>query len=210
MRAACRLRRRAPRPLQRGRDRQPEMPRQLARLVEAARALARSVQRHGDGEVGALEHPRAGAAHPPRQMARERRTAVVLEGVHDRAQRAFVQTDRPRQRDERLVAAASRTARVREADAAPRRQRIAAGAAAGFGDRDDGGPAGGADGAGGGMIERPAARRADRRQQEREQAVGDGERQPFSLWREEARRTPRSARRPPTDVRASRNRASAA
>ena len=137
-----------PRAHERIEDWQAEIPRQRARLVEAARTLARRMERNGNDGVRAGEHLRAGVAHPLGEMARERRTRIVFQGVNDGLQRVFVRSDGRGQLDVRgkTVAAERRG-------------------------RDEGGPAPRADGAARRFVERRAAGGAVRRQEDGQQAV---------------------------------------
>jgi len=200
--------------------------REVSCLVEAAFALPGSMERHGDQDVGARKDVCAGCAHPPRQVPRDAGAPVVLQRVHDGAQRSFVGSDRSRQGDLRFAAAAAPAsviavaspfrlrAEFRVASAFRRKfppclQRLAAGAAAGGRDGDDGGPAAAADGAARRLVERQATGRARRRQDDGDGAVGERPQERFSCP-EEARRTPRYARRPPTSARVNRTPGSAA
>jgi hypothetical protein len=186
------------------------MPRQLPRLIEAAHALARSMERHGHDQVCPRHDLRAGHAHARRQVPRERGTAVVLQGMDDRAKRPLIRSDRSRERHERLFAPAARAQRLGDADDAPRRQRIATGAAARWSNWNDGRPAEGTDGAARGVIERTTAGRAERCEQDRHRAVGERPQQAFSRRAEGPRPTPRCAPHHPTGARGSRTPASAA
>ena len=160
----------------------------------------------------------AGLAHPRREVPRDRRRPSYFSAwTIARSVPSYGPMARASER-----AAWRRRQRGHSASATlsdpPRRQRIAARPAAGRRDRDDGGPAGRADGAAGGLVEGPPAGGADRREQHRDRAVGQRPEEPVSGpstelragCEQEARRTPRSARRRPTGARASRSRASAA
>ena len=75
----------------------PEMPRQFARLIEAARALARSVQRHRNHEIGARRAPRL----PPRACAPPgdaRWSAARRISARGRSRAAILVAARPRAR----------------------------------------------------------------------------------------------------------------
>ncbi len=85
-RGEIRLRGGAPQAAQTIRERQAEMTRQLARLIEPARTLAGTVQRNRHHDVGAIENLPAGIAHARREGTSKSLTPAVLERVHDRAQ----------------------------------------------------------------------------------------------------------------------------
>jgi hypothetical protein len=92
--------------------------------------------------------------------------------VDDRAERSFVWTDGPRERDSGSHATASGAARFAHADRSPRRKRIAARRAAGRGDGNDGLPAAGTHRTIRRRFERGVARRAGRRQRDGQEPVG--------------------------------------
>ncbi len=89
-------------------DRQPDVPREIGRLVESAVSAPRRVQRNGNGAVCARQDAGAALAHQRAERTRQRSASVVLQRVDDRAQRAVVLADRPRAIDRRASAAAAR------------------------------------------------------------------------------------------------------
>ena len=170
----------------------PRSPREVLRLVEPARVLAPPVQRHRHGEVRAL-------AAPPRPALRiiaaerrgERPAPLVLQGVDHLAEDALVGAGRAGAGERPAAGAGSGRSGTRPGSSARQAgsaspQRTQSGGVM----RDDGAPAGGADGAVERRVERRAAREAARREQDGEQAVGEpaNHREPSSPL--EARRRP--------------------
>jgi len=168
------LRRRRAHAPQRMASRQADVAREIGGLVEAALAAPRWMERNRNRAAGAVEHVGAARLHQCRERPRERSAAFVLEGVNHGAQRAVVRADRAGTIDGAIRAPAARTPRQRQADRAPRRQRIAAAIAQRRREREDRSPAAIADRSVCGMVERVAARRARRREHDAEDGVRDG------------------------------------
>jgi len=106
------LRRAVSRSAQHAPDRQPEGAAQVVGLVEAALERSIGVQGHRHDGVGPREEVGAGVPHQGAKRGGQHAPALVLEGMHDRAQRTFVAAGAARQREHRRLPAASRTARV--------------------------------------------------------------------------------------------------
>ena len=143
-----RLRRGSANPHERIDERQTEMPRQFPCLVESTRALARGMQGNGNDGIRTVEDINSGCTHPLGEPARNAGAPVVLQGVHDRAKRLFVWTDRSCERN------------VRRKTNGPEWRK-----------RRDRAPAAAADRASGGFVERRPARGANGREQDRDEAV---------------------------------------
>lgn len=154
---------------QRRQDRQAEMRREVLRLIEAPPPPPECVQRNRNGEVGASEPVPGDAQDELRQGLRKGPPAVVLEGVHDLAQRAGVHARCPacRPRPAGPLAAAAQDAR---AGFRPRDPDPAAFADARF-EAGHVPPARWADDAPGRGVERNAARGATRGPGDREDRV---------------------------------------
>ena len=132
------------------------------------------MERNGNRAAGAVEHVGAARLHQRGERPRERSSAFVFEGVNHGAQRAVVRANRAGTIDGAIRAPAARTPRQRQADLAPRRQRIAAAIAERRREREDRLPAENADRSVRGVIERFVARRAGGREHDAEDCVGGG------------------------------------
>jgi hypothetical protein len=71
-----------------------ETPRQLPRLVEAARPLASGVQWYRHHTVGVMQHRSTALAHENSQAIRDRVTLLIFQRVNKLSQRAVVFTNR--------------------------------------------------------------------------------------------------------------------
>jgi hypothetical protein len=100
-------------------DRQPELAREIVRLIESPLAAAGPMERHGNHGVGAFQNRAALLPHAGGEREGERPAAVVLQGVHNRAERSIVFADGAASRDPRPSAPASRTGVCAQADHAP-------------------------------------------------------------------------------------------
>ncbi len=168
---------------------QAQMPGEIGGLVETALTPSRWVQGNRHDGVGTVENPRAAFAHTRSERACDRSPRVVLQRVDDGSESAVVLADRTPSRDPARHSPASRATSGGQTDRA--RQRIAADLAKRRRERLDRSPALGADRSARRFVQRFAARRAGRCQQDGEQAV---------------KKCPnaRRARRYPTGVRARR------
>jgi hypothetical protein len=99
---------------------------EILRLVEAALAPARRVERDRNNTGGALEEIGAADAHQPRQRPGQRSASLVFESVDDSPQRPVMGANGARLVDEARSATAARASRQRHADRTPGRQGIAA------------------------------------------------------------------------------------
>jgi len=196
----CLRRRRAdpPQRLVDGQAVRAQPPRKVERLVESPGAPPGRMQGNRDEAVGVPEQFRAPAPHQAGQRLCQRTAPVVLQRVDDGAKCAVVGAGREGAIDEAVSAAASRAARHRHADDAPRRQRIAAAFAERGSQRPDGLPAGVTDRPARRVFEELVAGRAGRREDDREDGIAKGPRPSTRLTvRAEsprARRCPRGAR----------------
>ena len=154
--------------------RQAEAPCKLSRLVEASVPFAVPVQGNGNGEIGALEHAAARRRHQGGERTRDRPPAVVLQGVHDCAERSFVGAYGAGARDRRAAAPAARTRGAIDTDCAPRWKRITATTAQRRLERNDRPPAAAADGPTRRFVERASARGARRRDHDSDQTIDNG------------------------------------
>ncbi len=145
-------------------DGKAQAPCQVARLVEAALAASRRVQRHRHHPCGALQDLGTSFAHQRGKRDCQRSAAVVLQRVHDGAQHAVVDPHRTGTADGRGKAPATAAALRGERRRTPRAERVAAAIAQRRRQWQDCPPARGTHGAGGGVLERALAHRAERRQ----------------------------------------------
>jgi len=212
------LRARSPRAAQRVTHGEPQCRCQQRSLIEPASAAAQPMKRHGDSRVGAGGHVAAGFAHQRGERARERPALVVLEGVDDIAEAAFVRADGTGGGDKRGPAAAGRTTNRRCVQPSGcrdgrglRRHGITACAADGRREPANGGPAGPAHGTGRRLVQRPAACGALGSDDDAEERVEEARDAARGLRRRDracprVRRCPRAARCRRTLVRRARRR----
>jgi hypothetical protein len=114
-----------PRAPQDSANRQPKARGQLVCLVEPAPPMSQPVQRHRDDQVGAAQNGVAVTSEERGERVGDRSPAIVLERMHDRAERSIVVANRPPCRDVRAPDPA-RVTSVRRSRRAPRPQGIAA------------------------------------------------------------------------------------
>jgi hypothetical protein len=166
-----RLRRRGAYAAQRGHNRDSHLSREVRGLIEPAVTPPGRMKRHRNRAGGAGEHVGAADAHQAAQRASQRSPPFVLQCMDDRAQRAVIGADGARAVERTARPPAARAARQRQADHAPRRQRIAAPIAQRTGERQDRRPAVVADRPAGRVEERLVARGAGGREDDREDRV---------------------------------------
>jgi len=154
-----------------GRNR--KMPANLARLIEAARALPRSMKGNRNGDVGAGEGLGPVLGQQPRQRPGKGSTSVIFQRVNDRSKGPVVLTYRASSGNQVLSIAAARAAVRLEADGAPGCQRIATHVAERRNQEGNRLPAGLTDRSTRRRVERPLARRAHGGQQNGEERVGN-------------------------------------
>jgi hypothetical protein len=150
---------------------QTQMAGEIRRLVEAALSPARRVERHWDGARHVAEDVAAVLAHQRGQRPGERSAAFVLERMDDRSQGALVAANRSGPVDEPCGSPTPRAARERHADRPPGGQRIPTAVAERRRERQDRSPAPWADRTACRLVERLFARRAGRRQHDRQHGV---------------------------------------
>ena len=138
-RKAC-LRRRRPNTSQGGHDWKAQMTSQVGRLIEAALAEARGMERHRDRRIGFRDQRPRALPHERRQWSGQRPASFVLQRMDDFSQRAVILADGASAVDLALRSPAARTLTEWQADAPPRRQRVAADVAQRRCEREDRSP----------------------------------------------------------------------
>jgi len=76
-------------------EREADGPREILGLIESALAPSRRMKRNGNRKISLAQHIGAACLHQRAKRPGQRSTAVVLEGVNDRAQRPVVSPDGP-------------------------------------------------------------------------------------------------------------------
>ena len=74
-------------------EREADVPREIFGLVESALAPPRRMERNGNGKISLKQHIGATHFHQRAKWPGQRSTAVVLEGLNDRAQCPVVSPD---------------------------------------------------------------------------------------------------------------------
>ena len=149
----------------------PEMPRKIDGLIESAGTAPRRVKRNWHYDVRTLEHRAAALPDQRGERPREGAAALVLDCVDDGPKRPVIRARGSGASDIRRTPSAARTSGQRQADDAPRRQRIAAAIAKRRRERQDRAPARLADGPARRVFEKLSARGTGRRQDDGEKSV---------------------------------------
>ncbi len=110
-------------------DRQAQVTRKIAGLVESALVVSRPMQRHRHYPASALQDIMTALPHQRAEWFCQGSAAAVLQGVDDRTQCPFVRTRGAGAIDESGKAPAAGATRLRHTDHAPCGERVAAGVA---------------------------------------------------------------------------------
>src|SRR5262249_14924314 len=125
LRQVC-LRQRSTCTPERGDDRQADVMCEVFRLIESAFTSSRRVKRHRYRHVRIRQNAGTPCLHQGPERFGKRRSALVLQCVNNRWKRSIVKADAARRVDGAGSPPTARASGERNADLAPRRQRIAA------------------------------------------------------------------------------------